>query len=664
MKISHVRISNYRCLKSVDLDLNDYTVLIGTNGTGKSSVLYALNWFFNGGELTEADLHVETSHDESELKLEERSLSLSSARIEVEVTFDEVSDADRAMLGKYARGDVVRLRRSWPVGGKQKMVGNSMQGPGFSELRAAPKVAEMRTLYRKLRETLPELPDVTVKDDLLQALADWEAKPENRNRLVALEDDDATHLFGFAGEEILAKRFRLILVRAAVDIAAAVGTAGKGSILSQLIGALTTKAVSAAKREREEKYQRHLDELETTIRERVADATKAHADLVTRHFSDLVTSGAVTFVGEAPEWSLRGEGTVRADVTVNGMQTDVGRHGHGVQRALMMAVLQAMVNVGSVTSDGVQEIPDLGDEPRHTPPSLLLCLEEPEIYQHPVRARHFARVLTRLATAPASQVLLATHSPYFVLPSQFESLRRFSVVDRSTQIVSTSVEAIASVCDRQEDRVRKCMEKEVPRTFSEGFFADSVVLVEGDTDRVAVETVAERLDTPLDAHGIAVLAMHSKDNLRIPAAILGGIGVPVYVVADGDALAGSRKHPDDPAKAAEVSASHRSSTTRLLAWLTPDVQVRIGALPTAFGAPTIVTTRWTLFHDDLEEELSAWPEFLNELADAGGDLRDKNVAAYRTAAHAAPLHGLPENLRMLIAAIGEFGETSVPPGGC
>jgi putative ATP-dependent endonuclease of the OLD family len=662
--MSRVRISGYRCLKSIQLDLDAYTVLIGTNGTGKSSVLYALDWFFNGGTMDEGDVHTVPRQDSADpIGQPDRG---AARRIEVEVTFDQLDEADRQILGRYARGETVRLRRSWSDG-KEKMIGNSRQGPGFAEVRAAERVAEMRTLYGALRKELTELPAVTAKDDILGALTRWEDDPANRGKLVDVADDDATHLFGFAGEEVLAKRFRLILVPAAVDIAAAVGTAGKGSVLSQLIGALTTEAMGIAKREWETKHQAQLEDLGRTIKQSVEEATKGHIAAVNRHFSELVATGEVKFTGEPPAWSLRGDATVTAEVMVNGVETDVARQGHGVQRALMMAVLQTMVGLegeGGDPIDVAEELPDLGDSPRLTPPCLLLCLEEPEIYQHPVRARHFARVLTRLSTESGSQVLLATHSPYFVLPAQFAALRRFSADQGVADVVFASPEEIVRQSGIVEDRVLKCMEKEVPRTFSEGFFADAAVLVEGDTDRAVIETVAERLGSPLDARGIAVLSMESKENLRVPAAILSGIGIPVYVVADGDALGGRRKHPTDAAKADEVSGSHRRATETLLKWLPKNVHKQHGEIPTAFGAPTGVTSGWTLFHDDLEEELTAWPGFETELQQRGCELREKNVAAYRAASHSAPIDKIPDALRAVVSALAAFAASAgkVEPG--
>ena len=56
MRVARVRIRNFRCLEELDLDVDDITVLVGANGTGKSSVLHALGWFFEGGLLNLDDV--------------------------------------------------------------------------------------------------------------------------------------------------------------------------------------------------------------------------------------------------------------------------------------------------------------------------------------------------------------------------------------------------------------------------------------------------------------------------------------------------------------------------------------------------------------------------------------------------------------------------------
>jgi len=137
VRLARVWIRSYRCLREMEVELDDYTVLIGPNGSGKSSVLYALDWFFNGGDMHEEDVWRSVS-DSGETPL----------RIEVEVEFADLDDSDRDVLGMYARGEAARFRRSW-TDGDEKMIGNSLQGPGFANVRQAGSAAEAKAAYQE-----------------------------------------------------------------------------------------------------------------------------------------------------------------------------------------------------------------------------------------------------------------------------------------------------------------------------------------------------------------------------------------------------------------------------------------------------------------------------------------------------------------------------------
>jgi predicted ATP-dependent endonuclease of OLD family len=78
---------------------------------------------------------------------------------------------------------------------------------------------------------------------------------------------------------------------------------------------------------------------------------------------------------------------------------------------------------------------------------------------------------------------------------------------------------------------------------------------------VVLEELSERLGTSLDARGTAVLAMGSKENLKVPYTLLHQVGIAVYVLADGDADAAQRKHPQDPDKQKVAAASHKDSSS-------------------------------------------------------------------------------------------------------
>ena len=48
MKITHIQIENYRSIKNLELGFSNFLVLIGANNSGKSNILRALQYFFDG----------------------------------------------------------------------------------------------------------------------------------------------------------------------------------------------------------------------------------------------------------------------------------------------------------------------------------------------------------------------------------------------------------------------------------------------------------------------------------------------------------------------------------------------------------------------------------------------------------------------------------------
>jgi len=86
MKLRQMTINTFRARKEISIGLDSVTALIGPKGTGKSTVLRALNCFFNGkvGQLSESDC------------------SFGSTIQEIEVTFSDLSETNRYELEKYA----------------------------------------------------------------------------------------------------------------------------------------------------------------------------------------------------------------------------------------------------------------------------------------------------------------------------------------------------------------------------------------------------------------------------------------------------------------------------------------------------------------------------------------------------------------------------------
>lgn len=655
MRISKVRVRGFRSLADVELDFESYDVFIGANGSGKSSTLYALDWFFNGGSLAESDVH---GYREGSPLPEE-------ARIEVSVTFTDLTDKDRERLKQYGRGEIAEIRRTWyPSTNSTKTVGNSRQGDGFAEVRAMSRVGDFRPAYATLRQRYTSLPDLggsPSKDDIHDALGAWELHPDHQEHLVEVSDDDANQMMGWNGANVLRLCMRFVLVPAATSITTQIGENGKGSALNELVGALMSSASAKAQSEWLTKHSEVLDELTRDIRASVETSTGIQTARINERLSSLVPNASVTLTPSVPAWTPKADPSIATSVTVDGISNDVARQGHGVQRAVMISMFQALVPDEELTrtthapSDGEteEEAASRLTESIAGLPSLVIAIEEPEIYQHPIRARTFARTLSELSEHPNVQVLLASHSPYFVRPEQFSALHRFTLDRGASKTSHGSAGEIASRSGIALDQVEKAILANLPTEFSEGFFADAVVLAEGRTDQVVLNAVARRLGHDLDSLGIAIQAVEGKTGLPVAKAILEALGVPVYMLADGDAMGAARRYPNDQEKQKQAESSHRAQTDKIIDTL-PPATAKAGSVPYAFGNASVVTDRYTIWLDDVEEELLAWPSFESALQAAGVNLAarsNKNLLAYGNAVDAANLDEVPEVIRFAVEAM-------------
>lgn len=660
MRVARVVVKNFRSLKDVEIGIDDYTALIGPNGAGKSSVLYAIDWFFKGGGLTVDDVHRASGLDAAD-----PAQSDDERFISVTVVFNCLSPVDKVRLGKYGMGSEAVFRRSWTVSNsKEKIIGNAMQGPGFSAVRDVKKVGEYRPAYVKLRESFSELPDLGLapsKEECETALRAWEIDESNSSRLEEVSDSDASHLFGVNGASVIGQCSRVILVPASLDMAGEVGAFGKKTALNELVGALMGAAGEKIHAEWRVKYATELNELHESVRIGIDASTAGRATAVNARLQQLIPGTEVRFTPTIPEWVPKSDATVRTDVIVNGVANDVARQGHGTQRAVMMSMLQALVPDASDASASHAALDEeteadarnrLNEELAGLP-SLLICIEEPEIYQHPVRARAFARVLTELSNDLHVQVILATHSPYFVRPEQFSSLRRISLDGVTTNVSQATVQSIASAVGKDVEAVRATVMKQVPTEFSEGFFSDRVVLVEGDTDKAILEVLCDRMGSPLDAAGISIVHVGGKGNLKMSYAILNSLGVPTYVVVDGDAQNSLRSTKYEPGSTKQLEAreSHKLQTEDAISWMKGASELGL-----KFDCASISADSFTIWNDDIESELEKWSDFVGEINKAGGQLRTKKMAHYRTAALGVDLGEIPESIQDFIKSIRSFGE--------
>lgn len=213
---------------------------------------------------------------------------------------------------------------------------------------------------------------------------------------------------------------------------------------------------------------------------------------------------------------------------------NITRFGHGFQRCYLLALLQELAAVNLEHS-----------------PTLILGIEEPELYQHPPQARHLADVLKRLSEAN-SQILVTSHSPYFVSGENFEqvhivrrkekdgaslvmSLDTQEFSDRWTQATGKKLLPIAA----HNARLHQALNPHI----NEMFFCSAVVLVEGIEDVAYISSwmsLTERWQTfrSLGAH---IVPVAGKSNIIRPAIIASLLKIPHICIFDSDGSAATPK---------------------------------------------------------------------------------------------------------------------------
>ncbi|WPP29886.1 ATP-dependent nuclease [Streptomyces sp. CL7] len=636
VKIKRVRIENFCCLHKVDVSFEDITSFIGPTGVGKSTALRALDWFFNGEKgvaLSDDDVHSAAEDD----------------RISVEVEFDGLTAHDRQTLGRYAPDGAasVSIWRTWQ-NGEDKITGKALAYGPFEEVRRNEKAMELRRAYDQLKDKDQslDLPSAGTKEKVLDAMRAWELA--NRDRLTEAEVED-THFFGFAGQSRLAQLIDFVFVSAdlrAYEEADDQKATALGRILDH---AVDRSQANGELSEIEENAHLARQEVHSKVYGPVLGQVSAALSAEVAKF----TTGREVVVTPTVQAPRPARTTFQVSIRDGAAHTSVHRQGHGFQRALIIAALKYLADRRR-PADGMR--------------TLCLAIEEPELFQHPPQARTFAKVLRELvATSPQgrTQVMYATHNPVFIDPKGYHQIRRLcrAVGEEHpvTEVWQATEEDLCEALDGLVDKrvITSRTEGTLGGALAEGFFAHAVVLVEGRGDEGVITGCADRCGVNLGADGISIIEVTGKDNLMISDALFSALGVPCYVVFDGDAGMEERKRESVRNLAAQQrqekeqeferqARANRTKNANLLKYL--------GAAPNPQPADDS-TGRFTVFEDTLETHLSqywpTWEERRKELVRAGEGADGKNAATYleatRTVAAEPPylLHALLENVRSL-----------------
>lgn len=561
MILKRISVRNFRSIRDITLDVGSQTAIVGGNGAGKSTVLRAIEKFYGPSSLVEADDFFGRQVNDP---------------IEIELTFTSFNDVENELFDSRIHNDEMTVVRIFEVGGGKssgRYFGVTPQHPAFAAIRAASGATQQRAEYKSLRDqggAFAALPNVTKADQIWPALAEFEAN--NGGDCELLRDDGQFFGFTNVAKGALQKATSFVFIPAVRDASAdALDT--RGAVIAKLLELVVKSAIQRRK---------EIQEFQSKITAEYKELTDPEKLYELGHLSEDLTDTLQVFYREAAvnlNWRSAQDFVVplpTAEVLLDddGFQGPVDKKGHGLQRAFILTLLQHLAKATSAeaetalisapvtetleeaqpeTAAHAPEVDKKSSDP-YTLPGLILAIEEPELYQHPTKQRHFAKVLTQLSSgellgvATRTQILFATHSSLFVSMDRFEEVclaRRNPVAGSSHKECSLTSSQLSTVASQLEAAYGK-----PPGTYTaeglkarlhiinseiaEGFFADAVVLVEGVSDRAAIIATATVMGVDFEALGIAVLPVDGKTNLDRPAAIFKELKIPTYIIWDCD----------------------------------------------------------------------------------------------------------------------------------
>jgi putative ATP-dependent endonuclease of the OLD family len=544
MKLSHIRIQNFRSCRDVSLEIGGMHALVGANNAGKSSVLRALDFLFNPSNKS---LNEESFWNKD-----------TSLEIRVEAIFSDLTPKEREALGAYLKADgTFHMARSAKMGAKS---GESEADSEYGENKIA-----IGQHYKKpvpepgwLQEANINSKNITewwkAKDQLIvgsvsfsdawagatkkPAIEEWKEKAKefvtSYADKIPMLDVWTDNPKGYAN--VLKGTLPFFVLVPAVRSVTEESKGTKSSPFGKLLFAI----LDTVTQEKKTKIDAILTEISKQMNraggdERVpliADTEKQLNVLLNDFFSGCDLE--IEFDTPTLEVLLSSPKLYVDD----GFKNTVENKGHGLQRAVIFTILRRYAEYMTFSSDGKKR-------------NLILAIEEPELYMHPQAQRTIRRVFRKMAEG-GDQLIFSTHSSLLVDVAYFDEIIRLECNFENTDGKRTAVSKawqlpmVRMISDQKTrfpqhkslvtaESMRDLYSHAYNPRRNEGFFASKIILVEGLTEEYSLSIYADALPhCAFDPQGISVVECGGKGAMDRLFRIFNELHIPCYMVFDYD----------------------------------------------------------------------------------------------------------------------------------
>ncbi len=518
MRIAKVAIHNYRSIRCLEMRCGPLMVLLGPNNHGKSNIVSAIEFALStSAKPAEDDFFAFREANE----------------LWVELTFEDLTDQERTTFRRYVRADgsvCVRKTATLADGGEVQIAYNGyaqepeewwLQSDSIHKLITREQVGQ--TLLADLVPSGGKLRKADIADAQAEYIQDHREDLSFQERLEEGPFLGAKNVGGGLVPD-------LYLVPAVRDL-----TEETKVKTTTTFGRLLNRAVQemAERDPRFQEIREDLGELIASLNAREEGSDERPQQLVTleknlaSELDDWGVSVAIEVTPPAIERIFELGTNLHLD---DGLKTPAEEKGHGLQRAVIFALLKAWARALRAVPG-----PETGTSSRRSSESIVFAFEEPELFLHPHAQRGLARAIREIAETPEHQIFVCTHSTHFV---DLDHYKEICVVTKPTvkegTVVRQCTEELFGGPELAERKRRFHMAQWVNPDRGEMFFAKHVVFVEGETEKAVLPFLAQKLDC-LDPD-VSVIDCGGKFNLPLYIAIANAFKLRYGVVHDEDPL--------------------------------------------------------------------------------------------------------------------------------
>ncbi|MEI6071212.1 MAG: ATP-dependent endonuclease [Verrucomicrobiae bacterium] len=542
MKLIQVRIQNFRSCRDVTLQIGDMHALVGANNAGKSAVLRALDFLFNPS--------TKALNDESFWNKD------TTLEIRVEAIFTGLTEKENEALAGCLKTDgTFHMARSARMGVK---TGESNADDDEEKINISQHYKQPTPKVEWLQESKISGDSVAewwkTKDQLVingisfadswagvtkkPTVGEWKEKAKQfvTANAASIPMDDAwiDNPKGYANVLKGTLPF-FILVPAVRDV-----TEESKGTKSSPFGKLLFAILDTVAADKKTKIESILAEVSKQMNrlggvERVPLIADTENQL-NKLLSDFFVGCDLEIEFQTP--TLEALLSAPKLFIDDGFRNSVENKGHGLQRAVIFTILRRYAELMTSSPDGKKR-------------SLILAVEEPELYMHPQAQRTIRRVFRKIAGG-GDQVVFSTHSSLLVDVACFDEIIRLECrVEKAdgkklTQSEAWQLPMAKMIVDLEArvprlkgnvtaDSMRDLYSHAYNPRRNEGFFAAKIILVEGATEEYSLPIYADAIENcAFDPQNISIVECGGKGMMDRLFRIFNELHIPCYLLLDYD----------------------------------------------------------------------------------------------------------------------------------